>query len=128
MLSRIRGTMVPSVSAYLMGCQGKDLVCQTPRSLGDVPERWSEPQRSTMVPMNLVARQAPRRLLYNPAIRGTFPNSWHGGVTECGCAIGSETHRASTARPYQRLVCDKVVTRHAKGVAREKLKTWPWDL
>ncbi len=39
MLSRIRGTMATIVSGSLRGCYGKNLVCQTPRSQGEVTEQ-----------------------------------------------------------------------------------------
>jgi hypothetical protein len=35
-LFRIRSTMVPIWLAYIESCQGKNLACQTPRSLGAV--------------------------------------------------------------------------------------------
>ena len=44
-LSRIRGTMAPIASSYLRGYQGKNLVCQTPRSLGGAWKRWALPPR-----------------------------------------------------------------------------------
>jgi hypothetical protein len=58
-LSRICGTMVHTVSAYLKGRLGNNLECRIPRSLSEVTEHWAEPPLGTMMPINGVTPRAP---------------------------------------------------------------------
>jgi hypothetical protein len=72
-------------------------VCQTPRSLGDVRQQWTEPLRGTMEPISLVTQQAPSDDRF-------FRPAWDFGSSSRQSWEGFPPLRASRERSPRRLL------------------------